>query len=351
MTAPPVAHAGDLTADWLSAALGREVTEVGAAPVGTGQMGACYRLQITGEPGLPATMLAKLPTADAAARSFLHGSYAIEVTFYRELLPSLRVRAPEAYYAAISDDPEQRGVFTLLLEDLAPAEQGDQIAGCSPAQAKAAIANVAGLHAPRWSDRALLDVAGLSLSSPEDAATLDSILPDAVDTVITRLGDLLDAGDEDVLRSVAPYAGRWSIAPSDHFGLVHGDYRLDNLMFHPDGRVWAVDWQTLSLGLPVRDVAFFLSTGLTTDVRRSSEHDLVGVYHRRLVDLGVAGYSAAECWEDYRLGMLQGPLIAVLGCAFSSTPTERGDRMFAAMIARSAAAIRDLGTIDLLEAR
>ena len=138
LSVEPVAGPAGLTEAWLSAALGREVTEAVAAPVGTGQMGACYRLELRGDPRLPTSVLAKLPTADAAARSFLHGSYAIEVTFYRMLLPSLQVRAPHVYYAAISDDPDQRGTFTLLLEDLAPAVQGDQIAGCTPAEAAAA---------------------------------------------------------------------------------------------------------------------------------------------------------------------------------------------------------------------
>ncbi len=346
---PPVASAADLTPEWLSAALGREVTEVASLPVGTGQMGVCHRLELRGDPGLPATVLAKLPTPDAVARSFLHGSYAIEVTFYRTLLPSLRVSAPAVYYAAISDDPDQRGTFTLLLEDLAPAEQGDQVAGCTPGQAAAAVTNVAGLHAPRWGDRTLLDVDGLSLAGPDDAATLDSLFPDAIETVVARLGGLLEDEDVGTLRTVAPYAGRWSVARPTHFGLVHGDYRLDNLMFHPDGRLWAVDWQTLSLGLPVRDVSFLLSTGLTPDDRRDHERDLVAAYHQRLTELGVEGYPAEECWDDYRFAMLQGPLIAAFGCAYSSTATERGDRMFAAMISRSAEAVRDLGAVDLLE--
>ena len=347
---PPVAHVAELTPEWLSAALGHTVTDVATAPVGTGQMGVCHRLELRGDPGLPTTVLAKLPTPDAAGRSFLHGSYAIEVTFYRTLLPSLEVSAPKAYYAAISDDPEHRGTFTLLLEDLAPAEQGDQLIGCTPVQAAAAVTNVAGLHGPRWSDRTLLDVDGLSLAGAEDATTLDSLFPDAIETVVGRLGGLLGDGDVETLRAVAPYAGRWSLARATHFGLVHGDYRLDNLMFHPDGRLWAVDWQTLSLGLPIRDVSFFLSTGLTPGERRDHERDLVGAYHQRLTALGVDGYSVEECWDDYCFAMLQGPLIAVFGCAYSSTVTERGDRMFAAMISRSVEAIRDLGTVELLEA-
>lgn len=347
---PPVALLSDLTSSWISTALGRDIAQVSATPVGTGQMGACYRLRLSGEDGLPATMLAKLPTADPDARSFLHGSYAIEVAFYRDLLPTLEVRAPIAYYAAISQDPDQRGTFTLLLEDLAPAEQGDQIRGCAPDQARRAVENAAGLHAPRWSDPTLLDVDGLSLPGQDDADALDAVFGDAVESTLERLGELVRDADAALLRAVAPYAGRWSLGRADCFGLVHGDYRLDNLMLHPDGRVWAVDWQTLSLGLPTRDVAFVLGTGLHVDERRVHERSIVATYHQRLVELGVKDYSADQCWEDYRLGMLQGPLIAALGCAYSSTATDRGDRMFAAMICRSVEAIRDLDTISLLEA-
>ena len=48
--------------------------------------------------------------------------------------------------------------FTLVLEDLAPAESGDQIAGCSLDQARAAAVNVAGLHAPTWNDPSLREL-------------------------------------------------------------------------------------------------------------------------------------------------------------------------------------------------
>ncbi len=39
---------------------------------------------------------------------------------------------------------------------------------------------------------------------------------------------------------------------------MHGDYRLDNMLFDPDRtRVTVVDWQTLGSGLPARDLAYF----------------------------------------------------------------------------------------------
>jgi hypothetical protein len=346
--AMPVHSPEQLTPDWCSAALNAEVNEVNASAVGTGQMGACYRLELRGSADLPKTVLAKLPAAEAATREFLHGSYSTEVTFYRDVLPTVAVSAPEAYYAAISDDPSQRGTFTLLLEDLAPAKQGDQILGCTPGQALTAVTNVAGLHAPRWADETLLDISGLSLSGDADAELMDSLFGDAIGNVVTMLGKLIGNDDVKTLEEVAPYAGRWSMTHLDRFGLVHGDYRLDNLMFHDDGRLWAVDWQTLSLGLPARDVAFFLSSGLTVEDRRANERNLVTAYHARLRELGVDGYSMDQCLEDYRLALPQTLLIAVFGCAYSSVRTERGDRMFAAMIARGSQAIRDLNTLELL---
>ncbi len=128
---------------------------------------------------------------------------------------------------------------------------------------------------------------------------------------------------------------------------MHGDYRLDNLLFPPSGPgVCAVDWQTLSLALPARDLAYFTGTSLTVDDRRVHERDLVAAYHQALTAYGVAAYSLEDCWDDYAFAMVQGPLVSVFGCAYG-TRTERGDRMFAAMIERSCAAIRDLGTLEL----
>ena len=55
----------------------------------------------------------------------------------------------------------------------------------------------------------------------------------------------------------------WLLAEPDRFSLMHGDYRLDNMLFDPDRtRVTVVDWQTLGVGLPARDLAYFLATSL-----------------------------------------------------------------------------------------
>lgn len=83
-------------------------------------------------------------------------------------------------------------------------------------------------------------------------------------------------------------------------------------------------------------------------MRAEAERDLVAEYHRALLDTGVNDYDDAACWHDYVLGMVQVPLISALGCAFA-VETERGDDMMAAMLRRGGcAAIRDLGTLELI---
>jgi hypothetical protein len=339
-----------LTPTWLSEALGARVDDVAAAPVGTGQIGTCYRLTLTGG-DLPTSMLAKLPTPDPGARELLANVYRSEMRFYELIAPTVDVRVPATYYAEMSPDS---GDFTLLMEDLSPREQGDQLDGCSVAQAADSVVNLAGLHGPRWCDPTLLDVEGLQINGPDDAALMAELYGPATEIFVDALADLLTPEDVATLREVVTIIESWALARAERFGLVHGDYRLDNLMFPPDGGagVVALDWQTLSLALPARDLAYFLGTSLSVEDRRRHERDLVAAYHQALASYDVPGtplneYALEDCWEDYRFAMVQGPLVSVFGCAYG-TRTERGDRMFAAMVARSCTAIRDLDSLSLV---
>jgi aminoglycoside phosphotransferase (APT) family kinase protein len=182
---------------------------------------------------------------------------------------------------------------------------------------------------------------------------LGDALTSAVEVFVERYAGRLDPADAPLLREVAAVIGPWILGRSERFGPVHGDYRMDNLMFFPgstpddtDGMA-AVDWQTVGVGLPARDLAYFLETSLDPELRRAHEQHLVAAYHAALVSHGVADHSLEECFDDYRYAMLQGPLITVFGAAYG-TPTERGDEMFLAMISRSCHAIRDLATLDLI---
>src|SRR5581483_6134284 len=145
-----------VTAEWLTEALGpvlggASVTAVETTTVGTGQMGDSVRLTLAYDrpAPLPSSLVAKLPASDPTSRATAAAlrNYEIEVSFYRELAPHLPVRNPHCHVALhdpASDD------FILVLEDMAPAQQGDQLAGCSVDRAAIAVAELPKLHAPRW---------------------------------------------------------------------------------------------------------------------------------------------------------------------------------------------------------
>jgi len=335
----------EITADWLGGVLGRDLGELGdlaIEQVGTGQIGTAFRIRF----GADESVLVKLPPPDDSARDMMAGAYRAEVRFYQLLARTVAVRTPECFHAAIADDT---GDFVIVLEDLAPAEQGDQIAGCTGDQARDAVVNLAGLHGPRWCDPTLQEVDTLSINGPEDIALLLDMWEPTADLFLDGLGDLISAEDAATLRGCGTVIERWLLARTERYGLVHGDYRLDNLLFPQDGGpgVVAVDFQTLSLALPARDLAYFVGTSLTVEDRRTHERDLVAAYHAALTSYGVSGYGLEQCWDDYVFAMIQGPLVSIFGCAYG-TRTERGDQMFAVMIARTCQAIRDLGTLELV---
>ena len=345
----------ELTADWLTAAFASGGLDVAVAgvehrPVGTGQMAESHRLALTYDDAAdtgPATVVAKIPAAGPESRAAgAAGGYATEVGFYRDIAESVTIRVPDCHYAALGE----AGEFTLLLEDLAPGEQGDQLAGCSIDQARAAVTTLAGLHGPRWCDPALLDIDWIQRVTPETAMFLGLIMQSSTEGFVDRYADRMVDDDVEMLRTFAAVTGDWVAARPERFGLVHGDYRLDNLLFATGSGgspAAAVDWQTLGIGLPGRDLAYFLGNGLLPEDRRAHERDLVETYHRALAATGVTGHSLDECWEDYRFGQFQGPLITVLG-AMHVEQTDRGDDMFMAMAERSAAQILDLDALDVI---
>jgi Phosphotransferase enzyme family len=337
----------DITPAWLSEALGQPVDAVAAERIGTGQIGATHRLSIGYADGAagPDRLVAKLAAEDPSARALVAEGYRKEVAFYAHLLSSLAVRTPRCWYSAISDDAT---TFTLLLDDLAPAQAGVQANGCTVAEAIAAVRNVTGLHAPRWNDRSLAEYDFLSFADETAAAFVGDMHVDATERFVARYADALDSEDVATMKGAAAATASWLTARPEPFSLIHGDYRLDNLMFDPDrGTVSVVDWQTLNLGPPARDVAYLLGTSLDVPERRTHEVEIVRVYFDELVARGVDDYDADQCFDDYRLGQLHAPLITVFGCEYATAArTAQADAMFLAMARRSCAAIRDLHVLD-----
>jgi aminoglycoside phosphotransferase (APT) family kinase protein len=348
-------YPGDVTTAWLSTALSErrapiEVADVGVVAIGTGQTGATYRVtaRYVTDPGdLPQTFVIKLPAQDDAVRDRVAIGYRSECAFYATVADRVSVPTPQCFYCEITEDGLD---YALLLSDQAPAVQGDQIAGCGEQQARLAVVALAGLHGPSWCDPLWLDLSGLAFPRPDEASArgLGDVAKMSADITLDKLGHRLSDADRETFADTMGLVTPWLFTERERFALLHGDYRLDNLLFDP-GQSWVsvVDWQTLGVGLPTRDLAYFTATSLNPQLRAAIEDDLVDDYHRALVGYGVTGYDRETCWRDYRLGVPQALLISALGFAFA-TSTERGDDMMVTMLQRGSQAIRDLGTLDLI---
>ena len=352
-----------LTPGWLSEALAGslgavEIAAVTKQPVGTGQMCDTFRLELTyaGEPGpgAPGSVIAKLPSADPTSRETAKalGSYENEVRFYQQLAGRLKVRTPALYFADIDVETAS---FVLLLEDVSPARTGDQLAGCSPEQARTALRELVGLHAPLWGDPSLKELPWLHKDRSGQQLFYLGLLPQLWDgfrdryaemlgTEVHQAGDLLFARLPDYL-----------LGETEPWTVVHGDYRLDNLLFREDvsgedggdGTVTVVDWQTVAHGPALQDVAYFIGAGLLPDDRRAHEAALTKLYHDELVAAGVEGYGWDRCWHDYRRGTWSG-LIMAIAASMLVERTGRGDEMFMVMAHRHARHALDLDAVTAI---
>lgn len=347
MSAPELVTEPELIdARWLEAALASTaptgpMRDISHEPIGTGLMGRSFRFRLDAGHG-PASVVVKLPAAEQSTRQLGAPAYRKEVGFYRDIAPSVTATVPGCFWADISDDGEQ---FVLVLEDIADAVQGDQLTGCTIDDAHKALENLARLHASTWGDSSLTN---RRWNQRETSGGLGEYLPIALGAFEERFGHRLHTDTLPVFGAFVDAVERWEQRQPEARAAVHGDYRLDNLLFdRATGAVTAVDWQTVDLHNPGRDVAYFLGNSLVTADRRAAQDELLQAYHAELVAGGVENYSLEQARLDMQYGSFQGPLVTMLG-AFVASRTERSEAMFAAMADRSAAQIIDLDALDRL---
>ncbi|WP_040494838.1 phosphotransferase [Ilumatobacter nonamiensis] len=329
----------ELTAEWFTEIIGTDatVTDVRQVEIGTnvGFMGEVHRCHLTWDRvdgGLPDSVIVKVPTQvdeNFAAGDALQ-SYEREIVVYQELAPSLGLPLPRYLYGAMDPDPAPwlekpvrflfehlplRGVnwligrflrfagkskrrYILVLEDIVDARAPAQMVGGSFDDAAQALEVLARFHAANWMrtdaaatyhriwpmNRASKVFQASYLRNRDHfieqyGAVVDDSVLAHLDDIQTRVPEISDALAEEP----------WT--------LLHGDYRLDNLLFRPNGEIVVLDLQGLGSGRPAVDVAYFITTALTAE-HCAEEVALLRVYHDALVEAGITGYSFDQLRRD-----------------------------------------------------
>ncbi|MGB5723552.1 MAG: phosphotransferase [Parasphingorhabdus sp.] len=312
-------------------------------PVGTGQVCDSYRFTCDwAEQDHPATFIAKCPSADPVSRgaAAIFHLYDMEVGWYRDSAGNRTALCPVSYHADIAENEQE---FVLLLEDMAPASQGDQLAGASLVQVETTLNEAAALH--DFQPDGGFDTCRWLHHGAGNSDFLKNTLPNGYPVFRERFAtllssDILDLGQE-LIDRIDAYVAHEPL----ELAITHGDMRLDNILFHADGRIAAlVDWQTCSLGNPANDVAYLIGTSFADPaIRREHEESLVRAY----LALRAGAPDFNQFWTEYRRHAFSGFIMAI-NASLHVERTDRGDRMFAAMAERPAQMALDLDSLSLL---
>lgn len=354
-----------VTAGWLTEAL-RSTGAIKASKVtsfdmkrdiaaGAGFMGELTHVTLhydSPEANAPTTLIGKFPAPRPENREVatLFRFYERETRFYEEIADKVQLRTPHLYYSGFDAGS---GDFVLLIEDLAWARLGDQLAGCTVEEARLCVRNLAQFHATWWNSPELETLDWMPYTSDElISQTAQDSYAQAWPAFTQLAADKLTPArieiGERFGKHVRELMQRFGDAPRT---IIHGDYRLDNLFFgDPKGPdpLTVIDWQISSRGRGVFDVAYFTCGTMPPADRKRAEMDILKEYHQILTANGVAGYDFDACLADYRASVLFCLVYAVIGIGSLDLSNERGVELFFTIMERTYTAIEDLNAQEFL---
>ena len=349
----------DITPQWLTEALCSTrtpsnviVTSLRIEPIAeltcAGQLARLHLSFNQPQSTLPSTLVVKLHAPDEALRAktrpFTPDKR--EILFYQHLADEIPLRIPHCYYSTMN---VADGKYVRILEDLAPAKVGDQVRGSTVEETALALRAIASFHAHCWQSKKLEGFDWL-VSSPTDSDSIARWILDqyrnAFPIFVSKVGVLLTDDAKAFGEQLPEKLTDKSQFRKPPRTLVHGDFRLENVFFGASlGKQGfaVIDWQDISRGEGVWDVAWFIGGCLqVTSKRQAEERQLLKIYHETLKVNGVSGYTFEACWEDYRLAMSRYFVQAVLMVASLNPENDRENKLAQAVAERFIAAITDL---------
>ncbi|CDO90257.1 hypothetical protein AWC29_26555 [Mycobacterium triplex] len=341
--------ADDLDDSWASQALGTSVRVVARESVGLGTAFACrlFRLTLDGPPGIPTSVLVKMPiVGDTRAMLDGIGTYSREIEFYRELAPHLPVRTPRIYSAEQATDSTD---FVLVMEDLAgDCVQIDQHEGFSRQQAEGIIDGLARFHGWSWGKEQLLQRYSAKFwpTSSGDGRTLQQ-----------QYGQLFAyvwGLRRDALVELLPPSAVWI---SDHFTelqprmldvlatptcITHGELRSDNLLLDTNGEPVFIDFQTVGQECGIRELEYLLCTSMPPERLAGIEDALIQRYCS-----GLTNYEPDQAREQYRWATAYNLLWPIMANVRWEASDQRGRDRLDDMVRRLGSAVERHSSADL----
>jgi thiamine kinase-like enzyme len=351
----------EITPAWLTAVLlpalsAPEDAEVVERRLGESDEGTSSRRRIYltwneagQQAGLPTSVFCK-STLSLESRYILgmNGGIAGETTFYNLVRPKLEIRAPEALFSRY--DPVTFNSIIIMRDIGNEVTFGSHEMTLSKEQAQSQLRLLATVHARYWESPELntelaawnswenffevtVEEAGFGPACEQGVLMAEDIIPPR-----------LFARKDEIWPATLKGTTAESQVPRT---LIHSDVHLKNWYIDADGELGLNDWQCSSKGLWGRDVAYAVSTALSTEDRRNWERDLLAYYLEQLGAAGVTAPSFEDAWRTYRQQLF--PALAWWTGTLGQPPEapemqpEATSREF---IKRMAYAIDDLDALD-----
>jgi len=299
-----LATADALTTEWLSDALGREVSDFGCEEIiGEGYASRLYRLSLSyaEHDQAPSSAILKLAMNNSRQLELLRGDAMFrEALFYSTVMESTATEAVQAVIPRIyfSDFDRRQKQLTMLMEDLGSI-------GHQPFQATldvtlAATKALAQVHAHYWQSEALKTERFAPLESQLAKDELIDLLSTniSIEEQATYSFPYLNACMKQLLK-LAKWMPPASDKPADIFTLIHGDLHVRNV-YCTSSRAIIFDWQNAERGNPARDIVYWLLTSVDTSDITVYQPAMIDCYLQTLADLGVENYSRKLFMRDFQ---------------------------------------------------
>ncbi|KAH7028952.1 kinase-like domain-containing protein [Microdochium trichocladiopsis] len=272
--------------------------------------------------------------------------FRLEVFFYAHIAPKVPMRLPQVYYTG-TDTVNGQGLFIMQDMTAMGATYGSTLEPWRPERVRAGVKQLALLHAHGWgttdanvasrfpwyeasSFRAVLE----SMWAPEHWQ--GRYFSDACPPVHEEL--------KDRARVVAAFHTLWRTSDARLQTMCHGDPHLNNTYMTADGRPGFIDWQGMHPNSALHDVVYFITGAMEVEDRRKHERELLGAYLGDLAEAGGPRFAVDDVWDEFRRQQLHGFVWSL------TPPTMQPREVVDTFSARHAAAIKDHGSLELIEA-